>query len=71
MRRHFRVCSSLFLLTQGLYFNIMSSFAEFERDMIVERTQEGIKDAKEKGVMFGRKSKHTKLKVLYYMLSIK
>lgn len=28
-------------LTGKLIFNIMMSFAEFERDMIVERTQEG------------------------------
>lgn len=40
-----------------LLFNVLGAFAEFERDMIIERTQEGIKDAKEKGVKFGRKSK--------------
>lgn len=40
-----------------LLFNVLGAFAEFERDMIHERTQEGIKDAKEKGVKFGRKSK--------------
>ncbi|QDZ88958.1 recombinase family protein [Priestia megaterium] len=40
-----------------LLFNVLGAFAEFERDMILERTQEGIKQAKEKGVKFGRKSK--------------
>lgn len=34
--------------TGRLIFNIMSSFAEFERDMIVERTQEGKAIAKQK-----------------------
>lgn len=40
-----------------LLFNVLGAFAEFERSMILERTQEGIKEAKEKGVKFGRKSK--------------
>lgn len=40
-----------------LLFNVLGAFAEFERSMIMERTQEGIQDAKEKGVKFGRKSK--------------
>ncbi|MCA1053651.1 recombinase family protein [Rossellomorea aquimaris] len=40
-----------------LLFNVLGAFAEFERSMILERTQEGIKDAKDKGVKFGRKSK--------------
>lgn len=40
-----------------LLFNVLGAFAEFERSMILERTQEGIKDAREKGVKFGRKSK--------------
>lgn len=39
-----------------LLFNVLGALAEFERSMIIERTQEGIKDAKEKGVKFGRKS---------------
>ncbi|MEH7354815.1 recombinase family protein [Neobacillus drentensis] len=34
--------------TGRLIFNIMSAFAEFERDMIVERTQEGKAIAKQK-----------------------
>lgn len=40
-----------------LLFNVLGAFAEFERSMILERTQEGIKEAKEKGVKFGRKTK--------------
>ncbi|MED4228673.1 recombinase family protein [Neobacillus cucumis] len=47
--------------TGRLIFNIMSSFAEFERDMIVERTQEGKAIAKQR-VDFreGRPNKYTK-----------
>lgn len=44
-----------------LLFNVLGAFAEFERSMIIERTQEGIKDAKSKGVKFGRKSKKFKI----------
>ncbi|ASU98581.1 MULTISPECIES: recombinase family protein [Bacillus subtilis group] len=44
-----------------LLFNVLGAFAEFERSMILERTQEGIKDAKDKGVKFGRKSKTYKI----------
>ena len=40
-----------------LIFNIMCSFAEFERDMIVERTQEGRKAAMANGVKMGRTKK--------------
>ncbi len=40
-----------------LLFQVLGSFAEFERSMILERTQEGIKEARDKGVKFGRKSK--------------
>lgn len=40
-----------------LLFQVLGSFAQFERAMIVERTQEGIKEARNKGVKFGRKSK--------------
>src|SRR5699024_11631970 len=39
------VCSSD--LTGRLIFNVMLAFAEFERDMIVERTQEGKAIAKQ------------------------
>ena len=44
--------------TGRLIFNIMSSFAEFERDMIVERTSEGRAIAKKNGTQFGRKKKN-------------
>ena len=40
-----------------MLFQVLGSFAEFERSMILERTQEGIQNAREKGVKFGRKSK--------------
>ncbi|HAD79194.1 MAG TPA: resolvase, partial [Flavobacteriaceae bacterium] len=35
-----------------LLFNVLGAFAEFERSMINERTQEGIRAAREKGVKF-------------------
>lgn len=37
-----------------LIFNLMGSFAEFERAIIKERQMEGIKMAQKKGVRFGR-----------------
>ncbi|SDK75121.1 recombinase family protein [Microbulbifer yueqingensis] len=43
-----------------LMFNLIGAFAEFERDLIRERVQEGVNKAKEKGVQFGRKAKLTK-----------
>ncbi|MBG9479380.1 recombinase family protein [Lysinibacillus sphaericus] len=44
-----------------LIFSIFSAFAEFERDMIVERTQEGKAIAKQKeGFSEGRPKKYTK-----------
>ncbi|MEC1373955.1 recombinase family protein [Heyndrickxia oleronia] len=47
--------------TGRLIFNIMSSFAEFERDMIVERTQEGKAIAKQRDdFREGRPNKYTK-----------
>lgn len=39
-----------------LMLNILGAFAQFERDLILERTAEGRKTAKERGVRFGRKS---------------
>lgn len=46
--------------------NIFFSFAEFERDMIVERTQEGKAIAKTKeGFKEGRPVKHTKQQIEY------
>ncbi|SCB91897.1 Site-specific DNA recombinase [Fictibacillus enclensis] len=47
--------------TGRLIFNILSSFAEFERDMIVERTQEGKALAKQRDdFREGRPRKHSK-----------
>jgi DNA invertase Pin-like site-specific DNA recombinase len=43
--------------TGKLLFNILGSIAEFERDLINARTDEGRKAAKAKGVKFGRKAK--------------
>ncbi|GAA3316028.1 hypothetical protein GCM10020331_012180 [Ectobacillus funiculus] len=47
--------------TGRLIFNILSAFAEFERDMIVERTQEGKAIAKQRGdFKEGRPNKFSK-----------
>lgn len=43
--------------TGKLMFNILGSIAEFERDLINARTEEGRKAARAKGVQFGRKAK--------------
>ncbi|MCR8847788.1 recombinase family protein [Rossellomorea sp. SC111] len=52
--------------TGRLIFNILSSLAEFERDMIVERTQEGKALAKQRGdFREGRPRKHSKQQVLH------
>jgi DNA invertase Pin-like site-specific DNA recombinase len=46
--------------TGKLIFSVMSAFAEFERDMIVQRTQEGKEIAKTKlGFTEGRPKKYT------------
>lgn len=42
-----------------LLFNILGSFAQFERDLIVERTTEGRERAKEQGKHMGRKAGHS------------
>lgn len=42
---------------QNLLFNILGSFAQFERDLIVERTGEGRERAKAKGIHMGRPAK--------------
>lgn len=46
--------------TQSLMFNILGSFAQFERDLIVERTSEGRAIAKAQGKHMGRKGKDPK-----------
>lgn len=52
--------------TGKLIFSVMSAFAEFERDMIVERTQEGKAIAKTKeGFTEGRPKKFTEAQVNY------
>lgn len=45
---------------QKLLFNVLGSFAEFERDMIVNRTSEGRKRAVEAGKTLGRKGRPEK-----------
>lgn len=42
-----------------LTFHLLGAVAEFERDLIAERRNEGIEKAKAKGVKFGRASKLT------------
>ena len=37
-----------------LFFSIVGAFAEFEREMIMERTRIGVENARRKGVTFGR-----------------
>lgn len=50
--------------TGRLIFSVMSAFAEFERDMIVERTQEGKAIAKTKaGFKEGRPKKYTQTQI--------
>lgn len=45
---------------QTLLFNVLGSFAQFERDLIVERTTEGRERAKQKGKHMGRPSQPQK-----------
>ena len=46
-----------------LTFHLLGAVAEFERDLIAERRNEGIQKAKEKGVKFGRREKLTAAQV--------
>lgn len=42
--------------SQGrLLFNITAAFAQFERDLIVERTKAGLAEARKRGIKLGRK----------------
>jgi len=43
--------------TGRLTFHLLGAVAEFERDLIAERQNEGIEKAKNKGVRFGRQNK--------------
>jgi DNA invertase Pin-like site-specific DNA recombinase len=43
-----------------LFFQIVGSFAEFEREMIVERVKAGLANAKSKGVQLGRRRKSSR-----------
>lgn len=49
--------------TGKLVFNVISAFAEFERDMIVERTQEGKVVAKQRKDFRGRPNKYRKKEI--------
>ena len=40
-----------------LFYNMVASFAEFERDLIIERTHEGLRTARANGKVAGRKPK--------------
>jgi putative DNA-invertase from lambdoid prophage Rac len=57
--------------TGRLHFQILSAFAEFERDLISERTKEGIRRAKMRGKTLGRppgsKDKKKRRRAGYYL----
>ena len=57
--------------TGRLHFQILSAFAEFERELISERTKEGIYRAKKRGKTLGRprgsKDKKKRRKAGYYL----
>jgi DNA invertase Pin-like site-specific DNA recombinase len=58
--------------TGRLIFNIFSSFAEFERDLIIERTKEGKEIAKQKGnFKEGRPYKFKKAQILHALKLLK
>lgn len=58
--------------TGRLIFNIMSSFAEFERDMIVERTQEGKAIARQReDFREGRPNKYNKKQIEHALKLLK
>jgi DNA invertase Pin-like site-specific DNA recombinase len=46
-----------------LTFHLLGAVAEFERDLIAERRNEGIEKAKAKGVKFGRRDKLTNAQI--------
>jgi DNA invertase Pin-like site-specific DNA recombinase len=53
-----------------LFFNLLAAFAEFEREMIVQRINDGLTIAKKRGVKLGRKKgskdKKPRKKIGYY-----
>lgn len=50
--------------TGRLTFHLLGAVAEFERELINERRNEGMKRAKEMGVKFGRKPKLSENSIL-------
>ena len=58
--------------TGNLIFTVMSAFAQFERDMIVERTQEGKAIAKQReDYREGRPKKYTKKQIDHALILLK
>lgn len=56
--------------SQGrLFFHLMSAIAEFERELIYERTQAGIQKARQEGKKFGRPRKRIDLTDVKKMLA--
>ena len=53
-----------------LFFYISSAFAEYERELINERSQAGLKRARESGVKFGRPAKVVKMSEIKYKLAM-
>lgn len=47
-------------------FHVLSAIGEFERELINERTKEGISKAKAKGIRFGREPKLTPEQLLAF-----
>lgn len=43
----------------GLIFNIMGAFAQFERDLISDRTKQALKAKSEQGIILGRPTVHS------------
>lgn len=53
-----------------LFFSISAAFAEYERELINERSQAGIKHARDTGVKFGRPLKVVKLSEIRHKLAL-
>jgi DNA invertase Pin-like site-specific DNA recombinase len=51
-----------------LFFHFMASIAEYERERILERTEEGRQAAKENGVQFGRRRKDLPMREVEYLI---